>query len=805
VAVTKPVTVQSINGSEVTVIQGCQVSGTTNGDGAVRCVYLTNNAALIGFTLINGATRSSGDLAQEQSGGGAWCESTNAVLVNCVLVKNSAHSGCGGIYRGTLNNCVLASNTANSYGGGANASTLNNCVLSGNATAYSGGGASWCILNNCSIVANKASTSGGGAHACTLRNCILYYNTGSSQSNHAGGSLDYCCTAPLPFVGTNNITAEPQMTGISHVSVNSPCRGAGNAAYATGPDIDGEPWANPPSIGCDEPTTGALTGAVSIAIQATYSNVVPGFAVQFTGHLDGRVSASRWEFGDGTILSNRLYASHSWTTTGDYSVVLRAFNESNPNGISEALMIHVVEGVVYVALDNPNPVPPYSSWITAATNIQDAVDAAYIGGTVLVSNGVYQTGGRVVHGTLTNRVAVTKPLALRSVNGPAVTLIQGNGPVGTNAVRCVYLTSGAALVGFTLTNGATLAIPYPRYPPAPAVYAADGGGVWCESTSALVSNCVLIGNSTEHSGGGAHGGILSRCTLVANQAHSSRGASGGGAAGSVLNNCALFGNAADRGGGAAACTLDNCTLTDNTASISGGGAYGGDIFISAALRNCIVYYNSAPSSSNYAGEIVFSHCCTTPLPAGGAGNFDNVPLFADQAGDNLHLQSNSPCINAGTNYYAPAGPDMDGSPRIVGGTVDIGAYEHQSPPLLPYYIWLQDYGLSTYAPDLYADADTDRQSNWQEWRCGTDPTNALSLLRLLTPESNIPEPASRTVTWESVTNRSYFLERGTNFGEQPAFSTLATNIVGQPGTTSFTDTNATGSRLLYYRVGIQEP
>ena len=171
----------------------------------------------------------------------------------------------------------------------------------------------------------------------------------------------------------------------------------------------------------------------------------------------------------------------------------------------------------------------------------------------------------------------------------------------------------------------------------------------------------------------------------------------------------------------------------------------------------------------------------------------------DYATGNLRLQSNSPCINAGLNASAPGPTDLDGRPRVVGGTVDIGAYEFQPGASGAFIGWLQQYGLPTNGSADLADTDGDGMNNWQEWRAGTDPTNALSALRVMNVTN---APTGFSVTWQSVSTRSYWVERSTNLAA-PSFTTLTNNLPGQPGSTTFVDLGTTSAGPSFYRVGVQ--
>ena len=593
-------------------------------------------------------------------------------------------------------------------------------------------------------------------------------------------------------------------------------------------------------------------------------------------------------------------------------------------------LIHASATVRYVNVNNSSPATPYTSWATAAQNIQDAIDIASNGDQILVTNGVYQTGGRAVNGyALTNRVAVTKAIIVQSVNGSAVTIIQGyqipSAINGDGAVRCVYLTNGATLVGFTLTNGATRVS-------GDASHECNGGGIWCESVSAVIFNCALrrnaassagggvcygwvinctldgnragstgggtllcslincalsgntanagggveggnlyscalisnsaalYGGGSENStlnnctftgnsgpfGGGAHGGTLNSCTLVGNSAYFGGGADsselneclltnnsasqgggawygtlnscflldnyareyGGGAYIATLNNCTLNSNSASFGGGANSSTLNNCTVAGNfAANFDGDGSYpttprGGGAY-SSTLNNCIIYFNTNPSlpiSPNHY-FCTLNNCCTT-IDDGGGSIITNDPLFMNPAGGDFHLQSNSPCINSGNNTYITATNDLDGNSRIVGGTVDIGAYEYQTPSSVISYAWLQQYGLTNNGSADYADPDGDGLNNWQEWRTGTDPTNPLSVLKMASAAPT-SDPPGIIVSWQSVSGITYFLQRGTNLVAQPPFSTIQSNIVSQGDTTTYMDTTATNGGPYFYRVGVQ--
>jgi hypothetical protein len=409
------------------------------------------------------------------------------------------------------------------------------------------------------------------------------------------------------------------------------------------------------------------------------------------------------------------------------------------------------------------------NWVVGSSSQGGGAYGGTLNNCTLINNRADGDGGGAAYSTLNNCTLNGNSAAGRLTGPPGP-------PSGGGAYHCVL--DECTLTGNSSING--------------------GGAAYC-----TLIRCLLNGNQGNGApfgsswGGGAYSCTLYSCTLT-NNSITANTAWGGGASFSTLYNCTLSGNSVSgtyaEGGATFQCTLKDCTVIGNQASYLGGGTFAGWCY------NCVVYGNSAPDGANYATNSTLTYCCTTPQPSSGVGNITNAPLF----GAGFRLESNSPCINAGNNAYVDVGSnDLDGNPRIVGGTVDIGAYEYQAPRSLISYAWLQQYGLPTDGSADKIDSDGDGMNNWQEWIAGLDPTNLASVLVLLPP---VPTtiPLGLRIEWQSVTNRTYYLQRANDLRGPPAFLTIQSNIIGQDRTTSYTDTNAAGFGPLFYRVGVGE-
>ncbi len=501
--------------------------------------------------------------------------------------------------------------------------------------------------------------------------------------------------------------------------------------------------------------------------------------------------------------------------------------------------------------NSPHPGVPYNAWTNAARDIQTAVNAAQPGDTVLVTNVTNSTGGALAptH-TLSNRVVIATSIVVRSVNGPAVTVIRGRAAGESVERRCAYLSGGAGLIGFTLTNGSARADGW---------FEQMGGGALIEG-SGFISNCVVCGNGAVNGGGiaGYYGGEVRNCFVFGNSGGSGSWFYGGGLYGtqgaaaydSVFSNnacevgggvsveggclvarCLIVNNQAVSGGGLSLKTdfADNCVIVSNVASRSGGGiafssGYG-------LVRNCTVVGNVAQlfpdrsgtyhvmggtlvnsilvrngnGSENLDASLKYTadHLCTSPLPSNGTGHVTADPLLLP----GYRLSSGSPCIDAGSTNGP--GDDFAGVPRPLDGNHDgtgawdIGAFEHVHPLGDSDGDGLRDTNeLAAGTSPLLLDTDGDGMGDHAEARAGTGALDPASFL-FVRAERPAGADSGFVVSWPGVSGKRYRLERATNTSPAAFTHLVRTNIAGLPPMNVETDQTASGSGPWLYRVRLE--
>jgi hypothetical protein len=237
-----------------------------------------------------------------------------------------------------------------------------------------------------------------------------------------------------------------------------------------------------------------------------------------------------------------------------------------------SFLLLLPSSVIAATLQVPLPYP----------TIQDAIDAALDGDTVLVAPGTY----------VENIDFLGKAITVKSDQGPEVTVIDGGNPSNPDYGSVVTFKSGegldSRLEGFTITNGSgTYLTSYGFH---------YGGGIFCTESSPTIVHNLIIGNQVTGSSGGID------CYINVSP---------------VIEGNTISGNIAGRSGGGISTydanpntTIKNNRIYGNWAKINGGGIFcvsHPDILIEENSICCNHAEGDYPPDLEWGGGGIYCH------------------------------------------------------------------------------------------------------------------------------------------------------------------------------------------------------
>jgi hypothetical protein len=340
------------------------------------------------------------------------------------------------------------------------------------------------------------------------------------------------------------------------------------------------------------------------------------------------------------------------------------------------------------------------------TKIQQGIDSAKDGDTVIVSPGTYFENINF----RTKKIVLTSYFVFNhDTSYIGKTIIDGSKPAKADSASCVIISKGqdstAVLQGFTLTGGRGTAW---KDEHSDGTYR-EGGGILIAKSSPVIQYNLIINNEAINKNGLASaggGGIRSgdgNAKILNNVIINNSGLYGGGI---VLNWCAnviqnnIIANnigGVDFGGGGIwinnklgkGNVVENNTIVNNYSVIDGGGILMYDGNAKAMLKNNIIFGNSTATTNpqiSLRGASIPINYCDIEGGSKGIGNIDIFPQFTDTS---LFLNNVSPCIDAGDTspaYSDPASPQNSKNALFPSkGFIrnDIGAYGGPDAALLP--------------------------------------------------------------------------------------------------------------------------
>jgi hypothetical protein len=144
-----------------------------------------------------------------------------------------------------------------------------------------------------------------------------------------------------------------------------------------------------------------------------------------------------------------------------------------------------------------------------------------------------------------------------------------------------------------------------------------------------------------------------------------------------------------------------------------------------------------------------------------------------------------------------------GSPNTFAfGPADRGRIERVdlsvSPPLT-FAQWLAQYGLPANS-NPSSDPTHKGMTLMQKFIAGLNPNDPNSLFQFV---GILPVPQGVQVQWSSVADKTYSLLQGTS--PTGPFTAVQTNILGTPGTNTFTVPMPTNTATLFLRILVNQP
>ncbi len=626
----------TINGADKVIVSNCRLSDNKAMNGRGGAIFIGGNP-IITYNLIYNN--------HSENGGGI--DVTGAPTIsNNIIHHNSAHHG-GGILthpgNALISNNLISNNwtwgTHSSGGGigcfhGGTNKIVNNCIV--NNESYHGGGIMsqpGTIINN-TICNNKATGWGGGGlylQASTdCRNNIIFNNEAPNAG--AGHQVQINDPSNDPNFQYNNIQG-----GFASI------KGSGSGSNYNGiyqNNIDSTPSFINPSAGAGIAYNGL---AADWSIDSSNTELINRGDPDTTGlYLPPTDMAGKLRIHRGRI-DIGAYENHQ-------DIIAECIISSNTLWDADTVKVY------------------------CNTTINDSVTLTIAPGTHVEFQGQYKIDvrGRILAiGTVNDRISfsindTTNFNNMDSANGGWHGLFFYNTPNSNDSSRLIFCN-------FTYAKKCT---------PVNAFWDRGAALFVYNWSKLLVSNCLFSNNRSQSSGGAISiensSPVLKNNIICNNTAGQGLvNPSGGGlhlhtSSSQIINNTIVNNYSTNLGSEVhlwqSTATFKNNIIRGNNMSIN----IAGNLSANPFYNNCIQNGQSGFYGSIYLNNIDFDPIFTSPS-AGIGASYDGTN--ADWS-----IAAGSPCVNTGhPNSSALGLPSIDnnGYQRIVGDTVDIGAYEVQ--------------------------------------------------------------------------------------------------------------------------------